>query len=276
MIKINITTATKANSDLAAYISFPYDNNIVSVMRQQSERYWNADKKEWEIPYRKLGKVIEQLAGYDMQITEEISAEEVIKAAPQIDFNFKTEPFAHQVDGFNFGLEHDRFLLGDEQGLGKTKQVIDIAVAKKQAKGYKHCLIVCGVNGLKWNWASEIETHSNESSWILGQRNKRGKVVIEGNASRLKDLENIDSLPYFIITNVETLRQADICNKIATLCKNGTIGMVAADEVHKMKNPASQQGKAFLKVQPETRIAMTGTPLMNTPIVCISSRIIIA
>lgn len=265
MIKINITNANKSNSDLAAFISFPYDNNIVSVMRQQSERYWDANNKQWEIPYRKLDKVIEQLDGYEMEITEDICVE-TPKVSTHIDFDFKTEPFAHQVEGFNFGLEHDRFLLGDEQGLGKTKQVIDIAVAKKLAKGYKHCLIVCGVNGLKWNWASEIATHSNEESWILGQRNKRGKVAIEGNASRLKDLENINSLPYFIITNVETLRQADICNKIAALCKDGTIGMVAADEVHKMKNPASQQGKAFLKILPETRIAMTGTPLMNTPI----------
>lgn len=35
--------------------------------------------------------------------------------------------------------------------------------------------------------------------------------------------------------------------------------------VHNCKNPASQQGKGILKIQPECRIAMTGTPLMNTP-----------
>ena len=34
---------------------------------------------------------------------------------------------------------------------------------------------------------------------------------------------------------------------------------------HNCKNPTSQQGKAILKIQPECRIAMTGTPLMNTP-----------
>ena len=42
--------------------------------------------------------------------------------------------------------------------------------------------------------------------------------------------------------------------------------MIAADECHKMKNPSSQQGKAFLKLRAETMIAMTGTPLMNTPL----------
>ena len=42
--------------------------------------------------------------------------------------------------------------------------------------------------------------------------------------------------------------------------------MIAVDEIHKAKNSASQQGKGLLKLQPECRIAMTGTPLMNNPI----------
>ena len=41
--------------------------------------------------------------------------------------------------------------------------------------------------------------------------------------------------------------------------------MIVTDEVHKMKNPSSQQGKGFLKLQAQTMIAMTGTPLMNNP-----------
>ena len=42
--------------------------------------------------------------------------------------------------------------------------------------------------------------------------------------------------------------------------------MVAIDEMHRCKNPSSQQGRGILKVQPPIRIAMTGTPLMNTPL----------
>lgn len=36
--------------------------------------------------------------------------------------------------------------------------------------------------------------------------------------------------------------------------------------VHNCKNPASQQGKALLKLQTESMISMTGTPLMNNPL----------
>ena len=42
--------------------------------------------------------------------------------------------------------------------------------------------------------------------------------------------------------------------------------MVAIDEVHKCKNPTSQQGKGILKLSADTMIAMTGTPLMNNPL----------
>ena len=36
--------------------------------------------------------------------------------------------------------------------------------------------------------------------------------------------------------------------------------------VHNCKNPSSQQGKGFIKLDSDVRIAMTGTPLMNSPL----------
>ena len=147
-----------------------------------------------------------------------------------------------------------------------TKQVIDIACAKKAQKGYKHCLIICGVNGLKWNWVNEIHTHSDEEAYILGQRIKNNKIVIGSNNDKYSDICALNALQaYFIITNVESLRDEKIVSEIANKCKTGEIEMVVIDEIHKCKNPSSQQGKGILKVQPECRIAMTGTPLMNQP-----------
>ena len=221
---------------------------------------------EWEIPFKYFKSFIDALSDYDFDITGQYISTKKKKVTAPSGFEFKTKPFEHQIEGFEYGLNNDRWLLGDEQGLGKTKQVIDIAVAKKLQKGYRHCLIICGVNGLKWNWVNEIHTHSNEDAWILGQRKKHGKIVIGSNADKLDDLNALDSISsYFIITNVETLRQDAIVAKIKALCVNKAIGIVAIDEIHKCKNPSSQQGKGILKIQPECRIAMTGTPLMNTP-----------
>lgn len=266
MININVAPSKKINGDYALFVSFPYDNNIVSVIREFSSRYWDNDCKQWELPLNKLGELTEKLSNYEFEITGNYVKLEKPKAQIPKGFEFKTDPFEHQIEGFNYGLQYDKWLLGDEQGLGKTKQVIDIAVAKKLQKGYKHCLIICGVNGLKWNWKDEISIHSKESGWILGQRLKNNKWKIGSNTDKLNDLKNLSNISsYFIITNVETLRNNEITEKISDLCKSKEIGLVAIDEIHKCKNPSSQQGKGILKIQSECRIAMTGTPLMNTP-----------
>ena len=265
MINIEIKDAEKVNGETSAFLSFPYDSELVGIMRNQTSRFWHATEKLWEIPVNRLPKLLPAMGNREITITGNYKKKERVAKIPK-GFEFKTKPFEHQIEGFEYGLKYDKFLLGDEQGLGKTKQVIDIAVAKKISKEYKHCLIICGVNGLKWNWQAEIATHSNESSWILGTKyNGKGKAVIGSGKDKLADLNNLPD-NYFLITNVESLRDKDICNKIKELCDDGTIGMVAIDEIHKCKNPASQQGKGILKVLPETRIAMTGTPLMNTPL----------
>ena len=267
MIDIRIDEARNCNGDWSLYVTFPYDNRIVDVVRSFPTRYWNKDKKEWELPFKYFKTFIDALPDFNFDIHGNWKAfEEKKEAKMPVGFQFKTNPFQHQLEGFEYGLNNDRWLLGDEQGLGKTKQVIDIAVAKKLQKGYKHCLIICGVNGLKWNWVNEIHTHSNEDAWILGQRTKAGKTVIGSNADKLDDLNALSSISsYFLITNVESMRDEKIVAKIAKYASTNDIGIVAIDEIHKCKNPTSQQGKGILKIQSECRIAMTGTPLMNNP-----------
>ena len=266
-VNVKIANSTRCNGDYSLYVTFDFDMRIVEVIRSFSTKFWNAEDKIWELPLNKLTELTTKIDWCEFDITAD---EYVTLDKPEVkvpdNFKFKTNPYDHQIVGFNYGLQNDRWLLGDEMGLGKTKQVIDIAVAKKLIKGYKHCLIVCGVNGLKWNWRNEVYTHSNESAYILGQKVKGNKISIGSNKDKLNDVKNLSSInSYFIITNVETLRDETINEELQKLCKDGTIGMIAFDECHKAKNPTTQQGKGILKLQAETMIAMTGTPLMNNP-----------
>lgn len=278
MINITIGEPKKVSGKASAFISFPYDNELVSIIRESTNRFWHPEQKLWEIPATSLVGFVSRASKYEIRIEGMLEQQHRKVNIPK-GFKFKTQPFQHQIDGFEYALTNDCFLLGDEQGLGKTKQVIDAAVAKKLEKGYKHCLIVCGVNGLKWNWQNEVATHSNESAFILGTRtNSKGKTKIGSNKDKLADLENLPDA-YFLITNVETLRYAEqvkkgskkvsvypVLDKLVELTKSGVIGVVAIDEIHKCKSPTSQQGKAILKLEPKERIAMTGTPLMNQPL----------
>lgn len=284
MIKIKIDKSNKCNGDYSLYISFDYDPNIVNIMRQQLIRYYNPNTKEWEIPYKKLDELKNQLKNYELNIVnsndnqfKRVLSNKVITYIPK-DYKFKIKPFKHQIDGVEYGLKYDKFLLGDEQGLGKTMQAINIALIKKQQKNYKHCLIVCGVNGLKWNWKSEVEKHSNEKAYILGTRIKKDKEYIGSMVDRLEDLDIIEKHhenknvftyaidSYFLVTNIETLRNENIIKKLKELCDKKIINMIVLDEGHKCKDPSSIQGKHLLKLQSDTMISMTGTPLMNNPL----------
>ena len=272
MILIDIRKSNKLkDSEYSAFIKFDYNSKIVDAIRELPFRYYNPDKTEWEVPTNKVEYLINKFKEFDIKICGKITIFEDKNTNIGLPegFEFKTKPFSHQLEGVEYGLKYDRWFLGDEQGLGKSKQVIDIAVARKVMYGYRFCLIVCGVNTLKWNWVNEIHTHSKEDAYILGQRRKGTKIRIGSTKDKLEDLKLMYDIkephPYFIITNVESFRDKNIADTISDLCKKGIIGMCAADEMHKMKNPTSQQTKGFLKCLPYCRIGMTGTPLMNSP-----------
>lgn len=234
MITIRVDESNRCDVEYSMYISFDYNQKVVDIIRQLPTRYWNPDNKEWEVPLKKLQYLLEAFSDFDIELTGKYVSFEQPKVELPSDFSFKTDPYEHQIEGFNYGLQHNRWLLGDEMGLGKTKQVIDIAVAKKLIYGYEHCLIVCGVNGLKWNWYNEVKTHSNEQPFILGQRRrKNGNLVIGSANDKMSDVFDIDELPYFIITNIETMRNQDIVAELVKLCKSKKIGMIALDECHK-------------------------------------------
>ena len=77
----------------------------------------------------------------------------------------------------------------DAPGLGKSLQAIFLAQELKLKGEVEHCLIVCGVNALKYNWKNEILKHSDLSCKILGERiNNRGNAVIDSVQDRVDEL----------------------------------------------------------------------------------------
>lgn len=271
MIKLKFDFSQKLKYKQSLYIKVDYNPTILDVIHSFQTRYYHRNSKLWECKIDYFPIILDKLKFEDIQICGEVPKKfekylKMLDIYDEQDANYlsRTKPFEHQIESFNYALTHNKFLLGDEQGLGKTKQALDIAVSRKHKM--RHCLIVCGVNNLKWNWYKEVEIHTNEKAHILGSRvNRKGKTVIGSSAERLADLKQIHD-EYFLITNIETLRDKSIQSQIKKMCSDGIIGMTIIDEIHKCKNSQSKQGKAIHCCCSYYRLALTGTPLMNNPV----------
>lgn len=284
MIKIHIGEPNKlANNILvkkSAFVSFDYNPDIVNYIKQMGTRIYNPDNHTWEMPINNIIGLCNKFENEEIQIEgiyEDLHKQEFEIDIPK-DFEFKTKPFNHQIDGVRFGLNKKRFLLGDDQGLGKTKQIIDFVGCLEKTATINKVLIICGVNSLKYNWQSEIGIHSDEKGWVLGTRFRKttGKAYEGSTKDKLADLENLPDSRY-LITNIETLRAGaekiskskyhfPVAEKLQELCKKGIISVIAFDECHKSKDPTSLQSRAMSLLSAPYMAAMSGTPLMNNPL----------
>lgn len=290
-------------------IRFPYDPEIVRLVKNVPGRQYVADKKYWTIPLARLGFLITQLQGtpYENQFkvysAENINENATLDSTDQIpDIDLSNIPlyvengghlFNHQLDFMRYAIDRQRrglrsgFILADEQGLGKTLQVMNLALYNRKFNKVKHCLIIACVNSAKYNWVYDIQKHTNgqEIPYLLGARKrKNGKIVLEGGShEKLEDLKcghmygdkNEPPLPFFLVMNIEAIRMIDnrrypIRERLTTLVDKGYIGMIALDECHRNTSPTSKQGKQLLKLKKDITanvewIPMTGTPIVNKP-----------
>ena len=250
----------------AFVVSFRYDPVTVSKVKELANRRYLPEERAWEIPVYELPNLVEKiglnnitaedsilgvLKNKEVEDRREATQKRLEGIKPVVDFIFTTEPLPHQIEAFNYGMERDNLLLGDEQGLGKTKESIDICVARK--KDFVKALIVCGVNSVKYNWEKEISKHSKERS-----------VMIDGKTMdiRVQQINNwYKGAEYFGIINIESLRNDKIQDALYVGIKDGYIGAIIVDEIHKAKNGQSQQGKALRTLRAPVRIGLSGTPM---------------
>lgn len=265
MITIHERQTVKVPGITSLFVSFDFNRAIVDEIKLLDGCVFNAETKEWEIPLTNLAEFLDRVCVHD-QINLQLQRYENKETVNYTLQQYPTKPFSYQEEGIQFGLNHDKWLLLDAPGLGKTLQLTYLAQELKERQGLQHCLIICGINTLKTNWKNEIEKHSNLSCRILGQRiTKKGNLVVDGIQERLKQLkEPIED--FFVITNVETLRDDKIVQAILKN-KHNKFDMIVVDEVHKCKSNQSQQGKNLLKLnKAKYQVGATGTLLLNNPL----------
>jgi SNF2 family DNA or RNA helicase len=174
-----------------------------------------------------------------------------MKKIYNFDYSPKTKPFPHQVEAIDYISQNLAVPLFDEQGLGKTKIVIDALCINMSQGAIDGALIICKKHLID-NWKEEIETHSHLKYIILrGSTNEKG-IRFMGYA-------------HFYIINYESVigevKRLEMLLKIRKMA-------IVLDESHKIKNPDAKVTDAILNLKDfsKKRIIISGTPIANKPI----------
>ena len=168
----------------------------------------------------------------------------------QFDFSPRTEPLKHQIEAIEFMKGKKDIPLFDEQGLGKSKIVIDTLCSDLNENIIDSALIVCKKTLLRM-WEKEISKHSHLQSTVLsGTKRQRGRSFMH--------------FTHFYLVNYESLiSELDRIKMFLGLRKFAII----LDESQKIKNPNSKITKSILKLKDLAvkRMIITGTPIANRP-----------
>lgn len=263
MIKIYEDRSKNLGGLTSIFILFDKVNqDAINVIKAFNTYYYKDN--EWELPLNSLSYILDNLTYFDDIELDLLDYKEPDKIDRLID-NYKITPLKHQYEGIEFGLTHNKFLLLDEPGLGKTAQIIHIAEELQKRYNISHCLIICGIASLRANWESEIQKHSNLTFRTIGKRvgKKGGKFWASVNERAEELLNNINE--FFVIINIESLRDQKIINAI----KKGAnkFEFMVVDEIHKCAaNTESIQGKNLMSLNADYKIGATGTLITNSPL----------
>lgn len=138
--------------------------------------------------------------------------------------------------------------LADDMGLGKTMQVISVLVLEREQSNPGPTLLIAPTSVIG-NWQKEIEKFAPRLTTLIHHGGAR-----EQNVEAFKQL----GLQHDLLITSYTLARKD-----SKLLGALQWRRIVLDEAQNIKNPKAAQTKAILKLNGDTRLALTGTPVEN-------------
>ncbi len=165
-------------------------------------------------------------------------------------YESKTEPLFHQIDAIDYISKKPDVALFDEQGLGKTKIVIDSLCWSMKGNAIEGALVIAPMS-LLYNWEDEVKKHS----FLI-------PVVLKGNKSE-KRYKYLTGANFYIINYESVVAETQ---RIKRFCKSRKVAIVL-DESTRIKNPYTKTAKAIFQLSPLSKknIIISGTPIANAP-----------
>jgi SNF2 family DNA or RNA helicase len=162
----------------------------------------------------------------------------------------KREAFPFQVDAV-LAVKNLEFAgIFHEQGLGKTKIAIDLALTwlfEKQVE----CVLIITKKSLVQNWRREVQFHSHLVPRILDQ-------------DRRNNYWGLNSSSRVLLTHYEVCIAEE--KRLRLFQKTRSVGVIC-HEGQKIKNPESRLAKTLLSLSRGfvKRLILTGTPIADRP-----------
>lgn len=171
-----------------------------------------------------------------------------LKNEPRLDA--KKDAFDYQREAVEFVAAREYSAIFHEQGLGKTKIAIDVALQWLTEKEVDTVLVITK-KSLIANWTREFAYHSHLIPAVLTE-NSRSNYYVFTTPARLV-------LGHFEVAKKELAR-------LQIWLKSRRVA-VFLDEAVRIKNPDAEVTKAFFTLRPlfARRVIMTGTPVANRP-----------
>lgn len=167
-----------------------------------------------------------------------------------LNFDARHTSFGYQVQAVEAVKNLPFGALFHEQGLGKTKIGIDLALEWFREKTID-CVLIVTKRGLIENWKEEVTAHAHLRARVIDQNHASNFYAFNSDARIL--------LAHYEVMKTEEAR-------IKLFLKTRRVAAIL-DEAHKIKNPDAEVSKALHRLAPGfvKRVIMTGTPVANRP-----------
>lgn len=172
----------------------------------------------------------------------------VLRRQPEL--SPKHAAYPYQLDAIRAIKDLPYAAIFHEQGLGKTKIAIDLALLWLQSDAVDTVFVVTK-KSLVENWRNEVTGHCHITPHILS-------------GNRTQNSASLNSPVLLYVTNYEAI--ATNVTTITMFLKTCRVGCIL-DESQKIKNPEAALTRAFHDAASyfERRVIMTGTPVANRP-----------
>jgi len=183
------------------------------------------------------------------------------------EYNFKTKPYAHQLEALKQAYNKEYYAFFMEMGTGKSKVLID-EIGGYFLQGKIDSALIIAPKGVYRNWErGEIPTHlPNEIPHTVAAWRAPSEMT-KDDKKKLKDIIYPNKTLRILLMNIEAL-SGSVGIKYVTqfLHKNRTL--LAIDESTTIKTPTASRTKNAIKISKlaKVRRIMTGSPVTKNPL----------